>query len=230
MSSEFTLPDGYVLELGDDNSTHVISSKGKNYKVILESNTCSCPDASYRKSYCKHLKMVAEHFKVVSEPKSFATDEAVEKLLPFIEKIKPHVSTWSFAGTVRRGMPSSKEIDIVIIPSFGSSNFVFNLKSIVHEDSGIEIFTQSPLLLKLVVYLMQVNIIITDEREYAFRLLSETGPKIFFTKLQSTAARAGKILNSRGMTTMSGDTVICLTEEDIFKEIGMEFVNPLNRN
>ena len=75
----------------------------------------------------------------------------------------------------------------------------------------------------------QIDITICEANEYPFAVLHFTGSKEHNIKMRREALKHGLKLNQYGLFDSNGNLINCSTEKDIFKALGMPYVNPENR-
>lgn len=81
----------------------------------------------------------------------------------------------------------------------------------------------------------RIDITFVPENDAGTYILFETGPKSFLNNIKEQAAQLGYRLEKKGLfrlsTTDDADEKIEVqTEEDVFKELGMDYIEPQNRN
>lgn len=150
---------------------------------------------------------------------------------PILERLRAHedVIRCSTAGSLRR----SKEV-------IGDIDFVVSTK---HPAAVIEMFTQVPGILnvsargetKASIVLengLQADLRAVSDAEYPFALAYFTGSKEHNIVMRQRAIQRGLRLNEYGLFRSQEETrdpallVPCRTEEDIFQQLGLEYVPP----
>lgn len=76
---------------------------------------------------------------------------------------------------------------------------------------------------------VQVDIFVTDHDSYVAYLNYSTGPFEHNIKLRSIAAKKGMRLNQYGLFGTDGKKILLNTEADLYKALGLPYVEPWNR-
>jgi DNA polymerase (family 10) len=78
---------------------------------------------------------------------------------------------------------------------------------------------------------IQLDVISVTPNEFPYQLLYLTGSKEFNIRMRSLAKRKGYRLNQEGLYNSNTGSYVegLLTEEDVFRFLGMEYVKPENR-
>jgi DNA polymerase/3'-5' exonuclease PolX len=148
-----------------------------------------------------------------------------------IERLKPHCEKDKavIVGSIRRGRPFVHDIDLLCIPS-NQGQFYNALQQIGQVKGGKKI-------LQMMTQGIMVDIYIATPETWATLLLIRTGSKASNIRLCSLARKRGLRLHADGRGLVSpGDNeitlehpVICNTEADIFKELGLPYQQPAER-
>ncbi len=153
-------------------------------------------------------------------PLSFAAllaNEVIDKLksLPEVEKISP-------AGSLRRQKESVRDVDILVVSS--------------HPEKVMDTFVKMPLVKDILAQGptkasirtkndTQVDCRVVEDESYGAALVYFTGSKDFNIKLRKLAIKDGLKVNEYGI--YKNDKFLCgKTEEEVFKKLGMSYVEP----
>ncbi len=153
-------------------------------------------------------------------PLSFArslADEFIDKLkkLPEVEKISP-------AGSLRRQKESIGDIDILIASHQPAAIMNAFVKLPLVKDISVQGPTKASVRTKNDT---QVDCRVVENKSYGAALVYFTGSKNFNIKLRKLAIKAGFKVNEYGI--YKNDKFLCgRTEEEVFKKLGMSYVEP----
>ena len=155
----------------------------------------------------------------------------LDKILPIAEKYKetlePYCKRIEIAGSVRRKKPECRDIELLIIRD---PEKLEELKSIVGEWKKIRgsitgRYTQvQPEDIKLDIF-----IAVDDGSNYANILLIRTGNAKFSRYMMGIRLRDYGYRHRNGFIWRENNKVICNSENDIFKLVGMEYIEPEDR-
>ncbi|MCX6821868.1 MAG: hypothetical protein NTW30_03765 [Candidatus Aenigmarchaeota archaeon] len=141
----------------------------------------------------------------------------------FVSEIKEFCERIEIAGSIRRNKIEVNDIDIVLIPKLRE-----HLIQKIRKVSNVEV--QGKKLMRAEYSGVQVDIYFATEETWGILLLVRTGSKEHNIKLCQHAINKGmKLSVSNGL--MRGNEVIAsMTEEDIFKGLGMDYIKPEDRD
>ncbi len=133
-------------------------------------------------------------------------------------------------GSYRRELLTSGDTDILIVPKNKSN--IAKIKSIIQEEYFIEFLLQGD---ERITYLYEWNgkvrqcdILFAASNEYIAALVYFTGSREYCIMLRKQAKRLGYRLNQKGL--YHNDVMFTLkTEQDLFKQLQLEYVLPKNR-
>ena len=167
-------------------------------------------------------------------------DKFVELVTPIFEASTPPGSKFEIAGSYRRGVMSSGDIDMIITNADGKKQTAFDFVDALKK-AGIITYDLSPDwrvkfmgLVKVPGFKRQrrLDILWSPPREYPFAILYFTGSKAFNTMQRQRALHMGYTLTQDGIRHMvkgkKGQKVehAFPTEESIFDFLKMKYVTP----
>jgi DNA polymerase/3'-5' exonuclease PolX len=146
-----------------------------------------------------------------------------------VDILKPHCREIMVVGSIRREKPICHDIDIVLVPANqGALAMALN-------DLGQKI-KSGPKIHACKYKFEQVEIYIADERTWPTLVLIRTGSKEHNIKLCARAKSLGMKLHADGSgieyVSSSGepDRLLPKDEADVFKMMGLPYVEPRRRN
>lgn len=156
-------------------------------------------------------------------------------------KVTPPNSSFEIVGSYRRNAKTSGDIDLIITNKDNDRNaFIKFIDALIDEKIIIEVLSRGKSKSLVVTKIddkpaRRVDFLYASPEEYPFSILYFTGSKIFNTIQRQRALKLGYTLNEHGLhhiengkKTTKVDKVF-ETEKDIFKFLGMEYVEPENR-
>tara|TARA_Y100000996_G_scaffold408520_1_gene387711 strand:+ start:8410 stop:11424 length:3015 start_codon:yes stop_codon:yes gene_type:complete len=156
-------------------------------------------------------------------------------------KVTPPNSSFEIVGSYRRNAKTSGDIDLIITNKDNDHNaFITFIDALIEEKIIIEVLSRGKSKSLTITKIddkpaRRVDFLYASPDEYPFSILYFTGSKIFNTIQRQRALKLGYTLNEHGLyhiengeKTTKVDKVF-ETEEDIFKFLGMEYIEPQNR-
>lgn len=156
-------------------------------------------------------------------------------------KVTPPNSSFEIVGSYRRNAKTSGDIDLIITNKDNDHNaFITFVDALIEEKIIIEVLSRGKSKSLVVTQIddkpaRRVDFLYASPDEYPFSILYFTGSKIFNTIQRQRALKLGYTLNEHGLyhiengkKTTKVDKVF-ETEKDIFKFLGMEYIEPQNR-
>ena len=156
-------------------------------------------------------------------------------------KVTPPNSSFEIVGSYRRNAKTSGDIDLIITNKDNDHNaFITFVDALIEEKIIIEVLSRGKSKSLVVTQIddkpaRRVDFLYASPDEYPFSILYFTGSKIFNTIQRQWALKLGYTLNEHGLyhiengkKTTKVDKVF-ETEKDIFKFLGMEYIEPQNR-
>ena len=141
----------------------------------------------------------------------------------FVLQIKEFCKRIEIVGSIRRKKPEVNDIDILLMPK-SKEQLIQKIKKI----SDVEV--QGKKLIRAEYFGMQLDIYFTDEETWGILLLIRTGSKEHNIKLCQYAIKKGMKLSSAAGLIKNNKVIASKTEEEIFKELGLDYIKPEDRN
>ena len=146
-----------------------------------------------------------------------------------LEKLKPCLEKGAIAGSIRRGKKTVNDIDLVLLPK-GEFMVLESIKSVLLSYGKLGVDGTQIVRVKDQDG-VKIDCYIATKQNYEVLLLIRTGSKEHNIKLAQEALRQGKQLKfSEGLLDKKTGKLLANTEESIFKELGLEYVEPEKRN
>jgi DNA polymerase/3'-5' exonuclease PolX len=150
--------------------------------------------------------------------KRFKYDDSIKVANEVVCEISQFCKFVQICGSVRRKKRDNGDIDIVIVPD----DFVLLSQRLM--DIGFKVY---PTLAKRD-FDISISIYFSELKYYGSMVLHFTGSNEFNRVMRDKANHLGMVLTQFGLYK-DGDEIICKDEIDIFKELHMEYVDPINR-
>lgn len=216
--------DSDAYKLNKVNSTHFQLMKDgvPTYDLMKKQSnwTCTCTGFKYR-GKCKHLEMLSSEL-----PKRHPREE-LDAILPDIKELFKGFDKWEIVGSYRRGVKDFKDIDILVECS--QVDFL-SIEEKLMVDPNYVNTVSGPFILRgrYMGYDFDINRVIPGE--WGSQLLYRTGSKDHNIKLRGLAKSKGWSLNEHGLFDENKQLIENKSEEDIYKALGLEYVEPKDRN
>lgn len=198
----------------------------------------------------KFMKMLPEQSQKYLEyrPENKIPHENIKKIEPSILSLcdqKDGCQAAILAGSYRRGLPFSGDIDLILVSDkenvlekflikardiYGVDNVILysagkDKMSILVRYDMVEIFKDD----KLAVY--QIDVFRTSPEHAAAMILYATGSKEHNILMRKNAKEKGYLLNQEGLFDRKTNKIIVTnSEKEIFEKIGMEYKEPKDRS
>lgn len=170
----------------------------------------------------------------------------LERAKAIAEKIKALLESSCekvvIAGSIRRQKPEVGDIELLIIPKYvaGVDMLDAKIKTLIQLDvldyrlnkRGSAIYGPKNKLLRHVESGIGVDIFSTTEECWPVALVVRTGGKISNMKIATRALERGMRFHAygRGFTRADGSELICQSEADVFRAVGLAYREPWERN
>ena len=156
-------------------------------------------------------------------------------------KVTPPNSSFEIVGSYRRNAKTSGDIDLIITNKDNDHNaFIKFIDALIEEEIIIEVLSRGNSKSLTITKIddkpaRRVDLLYASPDEYPFSILYFTGSKIFNTIQRQRALKLGYTLNEHGLYHIENGKKttkvekVFETEKDIFKFLGMEYIEPQNR-
>lgn len=173
-----------------------------------------------------HESQLFLKYKPITEiPQQIAREVAAK----ICKKYSTPTTKATVAGSVRRSATFSKDIDIIITNSSGTTQSL--PPSLIPTDSVLLSRGENKMafLVKYKTDYYKIDMYFTNDAEFAFMLLYLTGSKEFNIKMRAHAKARGFLLNQVGLFRGGKRIGSAKTEKEIFAAVGMNYVEPTMR-
>jgi len=158
-------------------------------------------------------------------------DETAQKLVAYIGKVKEIVESVTPAGSLRRGKETIGDLDLLVTlrPGHDKQKHVDEVAAHILKYPGID-QTLAHGENKVSVLLgngLQVDVRLLDKDSFGAALMYFTGSKEHNVVLRGRARDMGWTLNEYALTTLKGGKFVAgKTEEEIYKKLGLDYIEP----
>jgi hypothetical protein len=230
--------DYKIKNTGNNNFTVTKISDGTVYTLVPSKTgklKCDCTAFKF-KNKCKHVDLVVEEHGQLNPENNPAVTEStvkryprsvVESFIPKLKSILDPCGHWEVVGSYRRGAPTLKDVDVLLVceqgPFLDLDKKLRKLKDYVPTISGKELirgdYKGIPIDIQRVI-----------AKEWPSYLFYRTGPQAFNISTRSRAKKMGLKLNEHGLFRLdTGKLLPAKTEQDLFKHLGLKYVEPNQR-
>src|SRR5580658_5935902 len=177
------------------------------------------------------LKAVETHKRASGRFLISTGDETAQKLVAYIGKVKEIVESVTPAGSLRRGKETIGDLDLLVTlrPSHDKQKHVDEVAAHILKYPGID-QTLAHGENKVSVLLgngLQVDVRLLEKDSFGAALLYFTGSKEHNVVLRGRARDMGWTLNEYALTTLKGGKFVAgKTEEEIYKQLGLDYIEP----
>jgi len=170
----------------------------------------------------------------------------LEKAKAIAEKIKallaPSCERITVAGSIRRQKPDVGDIELLVIPRYvaGADMLDAKIQTLIQLDVldyrlnkwGSRVYGPKNKLLRHVESGIGVDIFSTTAECWPVALVVRTGGKISNMEIATRALERGLRFHAygRGFTRADGSELICQSEADVFRAVGLAYREPWERN
>lgn len=195
---------------------------GIGEKTAIElAMTCNSFDDIYNEPLTRSQAVGLKYFK---EIQTKITKDMLLKHFRKIKKLFKEQIKVQIVGSYRRSKDRLySDLDILVVSNESSLKNIFEpFEFLDYFSFGDKKFSG---LSKINDSIIKVDILLTTPESYPFALLYFTGPKKFNIFMRSEAKSQGLVLNEYGLSD-----IICETEEDIFEELNLKYMNLKERD
>lgn len=154
--------------------------------------------------------------------------EQFEKFLPEVEEIFKGFSKWEIVGSWRRGSKDYKDIDVIVVASQSEFSKIYER---LIEDENYQEIMHGPDLIRGYYHGEMFDVSrVPDPKEWGAFLMYRTGSKDFNVAVRGKLKSFGWGLSERGLLDENKTVVASETEEDIFEQMGIPYIEPKNRD
>jgi DNA polymerase (family 10) len=177
------------------------------------------------------LKAAAMHKRSSGRFKLDVADETAQKMVAYISKLKEIVESVTPAGSLRRGKDTIGDLDLLVTlrPGHDKQKHVDEVAAHILKYPGID-QTLAHGENKVSVLLgngLQVDVRLLDKDSFGAAMLYFTGSKEHNVVLRGRARDMGWTLNEYALTTLKGGKFVAgKTEEELYKKLGLDYVEP----
>lgn len=169
-----------------------------------------------------------------SQEKRYPYAEAYEIALSVLEELKPHCIRIEIAGSLRRKKDDCGDVEIAAIPKpystglleSGIATIVNKWKKVKGElEFGKTKYTQ-----RILPEGIKLDLFIANEENWGLIFAMRTGPAEYSHKVLANGWVRQGFKSQDGYLYRNGEKYEVREEEDLFKLIGIPYVNPEDRN
>lgn len=141
----------------------------------------------------------------------------------FIKLLKPYVSRISVAGSIRRGELEPNDIEIVAIPKD-----LYKLKEVM--DTQYYVKGKFPSKYSQIKFQCEkIDIFWCNKDNWGNIFLIRTGDWHFSKWIMGTKTKEAGLIQKEGCLWRGNERLSCLEEKDVFKLLGMDYIEPEKR-
>lgn len=164
----------------------------------------------------------------------FKLDEASSIAQRVLEQLKPFCDRIEIAGSIRRRSPEVKDIEIVCIPKpYSIGLFEDGLASVVNQwkatkgqlDYGKCKYTQ-----RILPEGIKLDLFFAEKENWGLILAIRTGSADYSHKVLATGWVKKGYVSEEGRLKKDGKEYPVYEEKDLFERIGVEYIEPNQRN
>lgn len=178
------------------------------------------------KSVDKILQAIASNQQKKKRHTRKDVEPVAKKLLGILKKIKS-VHSAEIAGSYRRGAPTVGDLDILVTGDLDNVKFEKAVRKVFPD---IAILGSGETKISFVIFPnnLQIDIRFLPKESYGAALLYFTGSKDFNVMMRKKAIELGYLLNEYALFK-DGEYHKGVTEKEVFKALGMKYVEPTKR-
>ena len=141
-----------------------------------------------------------------------------------IEQIRPHCERVEVAGSIRRKKSEVRDIDLVLIPK---PLLWHRIIATLQRSMNAKVLKRGDRIAQLTIKGVNVDLYSATEQTWGALLLIRTGSMAHNIKLSKRALSMGLKLSHKGL--IKDGKIIASTEKEIFEVLGMDYVEPEQR-
>lgn len=158
-----------------------------------------------------------------------------ENALMIAQQIKamlsPHCERIEIAGSIRRNKPEVKDIEIVAIPKpYDTGLFESGIASVVNQWEKVKGTLPCKYTQRILPEGIELDLFFAERDNWGLILAIRTGSADYSHKVLATEWVKRGYKSVDGHLVHNGKRVAILEEKDLFKRIGLDFVEPEFRN
>ncbi len=147
-----------------------------------------------------------------------------------LEQLKPHCERIRIAGSIRRGKPYVKDIEIVAIPKpYEVGLFESGIATIVNQWTKVKGELPCKYTQRELPEGIKLDLFFATPENWGYILAIRTGSAAYNQKVLAYHWVRKGYKGIDGMLTYKGKTISVPTEVDLFKLIGIDYVEPNKR-
>ena len=159
----------------------------------------------------------------------------LQKALNIAEKVKlllaPHCERIEIAGSIRRKKSNVKDIEIVAIPKpFQTGLFESGIATVVNKWDKVKGELPCKYTQRILPYGIKLDLFFAERFNWGLIYAIRTGSAEYSHKVLATEWVKRGYKSEGGYLLYNGKKILVLEEEDLFKRIGVPFVEPEFRN
>ena len=159
----------------------------------------------------------------------------LQKALNIAEKVKsllaPHCERIEIAGSIRRQKPNVKDIEIVAIPKhFETGLFESGIATVVNKWDKVKGELPCKYTQRILPDGIKLDLFFAERGNWGLIYAIRTGSAEYSHKVLATQWVKRGYKSEGGYLLYNGRKILVLEEEDLFKRIGVPFVEPEFRN
>lgn len=158
-------------------------------------------------------------------------EEALKIAKEVKDQLAPHCLRIEIAGSIRRKKPEVKDIEIVAIPKpYDTGLFESGIATIVNKWQKVKGDLPSKYTQRILPHGIKLDLFLAERGNWGLIFAIRTGSAEYSHKVLATEWVKRGYKSEGGYLYAGGKQINVLEEEDLFKRIGLPFVEPELRN
>lgn len=167
----------------------------------------------------------------MSKEKKYPYAEAHRIALEVLEQLKPYCERIEIAGSVRRKKAEVGDIEIVAIPKpFEVGLFQSGIASVVNQWEKVKGELPCKYTQRILPSGIKLDLFIAEESNWGYVLAMRTGSADYSHRVLANGWVREGFKSDGGYLSRDGERYEVREEKDLFKLIGVRYVEPENRN